>query len=198
MGVDRRRWSLPLRSGRQRSVSVPRSWILISCTFWALVVLYVAQTHLPKNVLELPGQEEATPAIRSIAAQGWSFFTKSPRDVELFPYVLHNGEWKSASLAPHSEPRNAFGLNRRSRSQGIEMALLMTKASKTSSRKCESSLGDCLHSALPKVKISNPSPDPTLCGTIAIVQQKPVPWAWRDLMTERHFPTQVTSWEVVC
>ncbi|WP_308404824.1 hypothetical protein [Streptomyces sp. XM4011] len=45
---------------------------------------------------------------------------------------------------------------------------------------------------------TNPSPEPTLCGRIAVLQLRPVPWAWRDLLPDTHTPDSLVSLDVTC
>ncbi|MEU1003681.1 SdpA family antimicrobial peptide system protein [Streptomyces tibetensis] len=179
--------------------SVSRKSVIIICTVWAVVVVYVAQVQLPKNVITLPGQKAARHTVANMAPQGWAFFTKSPRDPEMVPYQRTPGKWKPLSLTPHSSPRNAFGLDRESRAQGVEIALLLSAAQKKDWRECTSSRQSCLRDFGPPVRrIANRSPEPTLCGTVGLLQEKPTPWAWRDLVPESHSPEQVMVLEVTC
>ncbi|MFH9075588.1 SdpA family antimicrobial peptide system protein [Streptomyces alboflavus] len=182
-------------------VALSRRWLAALTTAWGVVILYVAQAALPENVLTLPWQEPTTRPVASTAPQGWAFFTKSPRDAELTPYRLDGGKWGSVRLTPHSKPSNAFGLDRASRSQGIEAALLVSVAGKKVRwRNCtkERTAEDCLASTPNSGKVTNPSPAPSLCGTAALVQMKPTPWAWRDLLKETHTPEKAAVWEVSC
>ncbi|WP_234365864.1 SdpA family antimicrobial peptide system protein [Streptomyces albireticuli] len=182
-----------------RRVQVSGRSVLALVAVWSLAILYVAQVHVPKNVLSLPGQKQARSTVADVAPQGWAFFTKSPRDVEVLPYrQAVSGDWTSLALTPHSSPRNAFGLDRASRSQGIEISLLLNLAEKKDWQECEEDLADCLAGARPARKVENPSPEPTVCGRVALVQEKPVPWAWRDLVDERTTPERFLTLDVTC
>ncbi|MEU1312727.1 SdpA family antimicrobial peptide system protein [Streptomyces cinnamoneus] len=183
-----------------RRVHVTRRSVLAVVIAWSMAVLYVAQVHVPKNVLSLPGQKQARSTVANVAPQGWAFFTKSPRDVEVLPYRrTPDGTWTSLALTPHSSPRNAFGLDRASRSQGIEISLLLNLAEKKEWKECEENdLPGCLANARSSRKVKNPSPEPTVCGRVALVQEKPVPWAWRDLVDERTTPERYLAMDVTC
>ncbi|QES46503.1 SdpA family antimicrobial peptide system protein [Streptomyces venezuelae] len=190
---------LPVRTDQQLAVDVPRRLVWTVSVMWAIVALYVAQVHVPRNVVTLPGQHTVAPLANSVAAQGWAFFTKSPRDAALIPYTERAGGWRNELLAPHSEPQNAFGLDRRSRSQGIEIAMLSLEAPKEAKwKECSSDLPACLASANPPVATTNRSPEPSLCGRVALVQEEPVPFAWRDLKAEKLMPKSVLALEVTC
>ncbi|MBB4889529.1 SdpA family antimicrobial peptide system protein [Streptomyces netropsis] len=182
-----------------RRVQVSGRSVLAVVAVWGVAVLYVAQVHVPKNVLSLPGQKQARSTVANVAPQGWAFFTKSPRDVEVLPYGrTADGTWTSLALTPHSSPHNAFGLDRASRSQGIEISLLLNLAEKKDWKECEEGLADCLAGARAARKVENPSPEPTVCGRVALVQEKPVPWAWRDLVDERTTPERFLTLDVTC
>ncbi|QLH25342.1 SdpA family antimicrobial peptide system protein [Streptomyces sp. Rer75] len=180
------------------TVGISRRWVMLAAVAWLLPALYVIQTHLPGNALTLPGQDSAAATVNRVAPQGWSFFTKSPRGSELQPFVLRDGVWEDRLMAPHGAPHNAFGLNRRSRSQGIEMALLLAEAEGLRWTKCDRDLSACLGSAKAPGKVANREPEPTLCGRVALVEQKPVPFAWRNLMDAPHTPDRLTVLDVTC
>lgn len=50
----------------------------------------------------------------------------------------------------------------------------------------------------PARRVENHSPKPILCGTVGLLQEKPTPWAWRDLLPEAHTPERVMVLEVTC
>lgn len=173
--------------------------MIIICAAWAVVLTYVAQAQLPKNVITLPGQKDVRHAIANLAPQGWAFFTKSPREPEIGPYRKSPADWKPLALTPHSSPRNVFGLNRESRAQGVEIALLLSGAQNDDWRECTDGRQQCLNDfGAPARRVENRSPDPTLCGTVGLLREKPTPWAWRDLVPEPHSPEAVMVLEVTC
>ncbi|MFG2948314.1 SdpA family antimicrobial peptide system protein [Streptomyces adustus] len=183
----------------EAAFSVSLKSLVVVCAVWMVVIAYVVQEQLPKNVISLPGQTKAKHTVANMAPQGWAFFTKSPRDAELVPYKKSKGDWKNISLTPHASPHNAFGLDRRSRAQGVEIALVLSAAQKDDWRQCTSSRHQCLNSyGAPARRVENRSPEPILCGTVGLLQEKPTPWAWRDLLPEAHTPERVMVLEVTC
>jgi antimicrobial peptide system SdpA family protein len=166
---------------------------------WAVVGLYVVHSQLPSNALTLPGQDDLRPDIQVIAPQGWAFFTRSPRH----PYLLAwrpgaTADWQVAMLAPHAEPRNAFGFNRRSRAQPVEMALLGNLAPPERWVDCEDGdIAACL-TAAPAVAVTNPTPEPLLCGPVGLSSQEPLPWAWAEAAGTTRMPAIVLRLEVRC
>ncbi|MBH1938632.1 SdpA family antimicrobial peptide system protein [Streptomyces sp. AV19] len=182
------------------SVTVPRGWVTAISVIWVAVCLYIAQSFLPHNVISLPGQGGIRKVATVAAPQGWAFFTKSGKDPQYAPYRMTGGRWHSAALGPHSKPSNFFGFDRKSRSQGVEIALLLhQKNVRWTSCEGAQSVRSCLaHAKAPTTATTNPSPAPTLCGLAAAVEVQPVPWAWRHLSSERHTPERVAVWSVTC
>ena len=178
----------------------PRRWIAVVTAVWVVAALYVAQAFLPPNVIKLPGQQHVRKVALVVAPQGWAFFTKSPREPVHVPYRrLADGTWVDARISPHAKPSNAFGLDRASRSQGIEGALLAHKDGiRWNDCSGAASARECLKSAELSKPISNPSPSPSLCGRAALVEVKPVPFAWRDLVEGSHTVERAAVWEVSC
>ncbi|MGW0858048.1 SdpA family antimicrobial peptide system protein [Streptomyces sp. NPDC002690] len=179
----------------RQTVEIPRAWITGVAVLCAVVGLYVAQTQLPKNVMHLPGQQAVRPVAVAVTPQGWAFFTKSARSTEFEPFRWDGSTWSSASAGRHSE----HGFNRVSRSQGIETALILHEAGKATPTPCAlASLQDCLKNARGATAVTNRTPDPTLCGRIAVVEQKPTPWAWRGLLPAAHTPESAFLLDVSC
>ncbi|MBH1933016.1 SdpA family antimicrobial peptide system protein [Streptomyces sp. AV19] len=181
------------------ATDVPRSWTRVAAAAWVVVILYVAQSFLPSNAVTLPGQDSVKKPASAVVPQGWAFFTKSAKDPTYAPYREVDGHWKSIALTPHSRPSNLFGFDRASRTQGVEVALML-RQKETRWTDCDSadSPTECLERVKSRMKTTNPSPSPSLCGRAAVVEMKPIPWAWRDLSEEKATPTRVASWEVEC
>lgn len=182
------------------SVTAPQAWITAISVVWIAVCLYVAQSFLPHNVISIPGQGGVRKVATVAAPQGWAFFTKSGKDPQYAPYRMTDGHWRSAALTPHSKPSNVFGFDRASRSQGVEIALLLhQKNIRWTSCDRARSVSSCLARAgAPVTTTPNASPAPTLCGLSAVVEMRPVPWAWRHMSPERHTPERVAVWRVTC
>ncbi|MCB5182000.1 SdpA family antimicrobial peptide system protein [Streptomyces antimicrobicus] len=186
------------RSGAGQ-VSVSLKSVTIACAVWSVIVLYAVQEQVPKNVITLPAQTKVKHTVVNIAPQGWAFFTKSPRDPEVVPYKKTPDGWQALSLTPHASPHNAFGLNRESRAQGVEIAMLLSAAQKSDWRDCTDSSETCLANAgNVSRRLTNGTPHPTLCGTVGLLQERPTPYAWRDLVATSHSPERVMILEVTC
>ncbi|QYC40435.1 Sporulation-delaying protein SdpA [Nonomuraea coxensis DSM 45129] len=164
---------------------------------WVAVIFYVVHTQLPSNAIRLPGQESARLTIITLTPQGWAFFTKSPREPQVGVWQRAAGGWRDARLGPHSEPWNALGFNRRSRSQGLELGIMQTAVPADAWRPCEGDdVSACLDRAPVAVTIRNTAPRPVHCGPVGLVQRDPLPWAWAG--SETVMPAKVARLEVSC
>ncbi|MEA9984600.1 SdpA family antimicrobial peptide system protein [Subtercola sp. RTI3] len=152
---------------------------------------FVFDTNQPDNVLTSTWQTSIKPVVQTILPEQWGFFTKSPRDDVILPYSYSNGlQWSAAGLYPHSRAEFAFGLNRVSRAQGVEVgiiykAVLDENGTWTDCDEGTSAL-DCLTTLAAKpgpawVTVANPSPDPTICGKAALSKAEPIPWAYANI-----------------
>ena len=144
----------------------------------ATVALYTLDGSTGYNLAELPLESKI--GISAWLPEGWAFFTRDPREEGVRVYSRGtDGEWTNVIEAPLGAWNNAFGLNRAPRRQGIEQGLLLTGLPQDGWTPCVSSaLATCLNAAEHTVTFANPSPVATLCGELAVVKQKPVPFAW--------------------
>ena len=165
---------------------------------WPVIALYAASMALPFSPAELPYRQELKTHLW--APQGWSFFTRDPREPRLLPYVKTERGWRYAMLGPHSEPSNTFGFNRASRAQGVEMGLLSESITKQKFdwASCEEELITCFDRASVAGTIDNTSPSPTLCGEVGLAQQEPMPWAWSRNRHKISMPSKILTVQIKC
>jgi len=130
--------------------------------------------------------------------EGWAFFTRDPREADLYVFTRQPNGWVNASLGPIAKPSNIFGLNRATRHQGVESSLLIGRLQKSTWRDCSVEPLECLDSAPVQATVSNQSSQRTLCGSVGFVLQKPVPWAWSRSRRKTIMPSQVVKLEITC
>jgi antimicrobial peptide system SdpA family protein len=158
--------------------------------------LYCVYPALPYSSVRLPGANAVNRLV--LAPQGWAFFTRSPREERQWVYGRDLDGWKRVMKGPHARLSNDLGLDRGSRAQGVEIAMLMSTAPSRAWQACEGAVPACL-ARLPRgTDVRNPSPNPTLCGTVAIVQREPVPWAWLNSPAPVQMPSRLLPLEVSC
>lgn len=168
---------------------------------WAAVIVLVVDVHLPLNAIKLPGEDTLGLPVRSVAPQGWAFFTRPAREERMTVWGQDDqGQWSSRMMSPHSEPRNGFGFNRTSRAQGVEMGVVSAPVQSDDWSDCDTArIADCLAGLDGEpVEVANPGPSPTLCGSLALVAQEPVPWAWKRDAPDTVMPVRVAPLEVSC
>jgi antimicrobial peptide system SdpA family protein len=161
-----------------------RAWFALYLMLgWSLLFLYSVHAALPYNPVTLP--LERSVRIARFLPQGWAFFTRDPREERLTALrELRDGRLVPLTRAPHARAVNAFGLNRRSRSQSVEMGLLVAAAHEQKKDPwvaCDGREVGCvavLERGAHVLTVRNPAPRASLCGRIVLELQPPVPWAW--------------------
>jgi antimicrobial peptide system SdpA family protein len=159
---------------------------VVLVTVWTLVGGFVFLTNQSENVLTTSWQKSVKTTVQTVLPEQWGFFTRSPREDEFLPYRYRSGQWAPASAYPHSQIQYFFGWNRISRAQGIEIGVLFSEVADHAWHQClpDSLVTSCLGGLSAKaewIRVSNPSPDPTLCGRTAISKALPPPWAWANI-----------------
>ncbi|HEX2195632.1 MAG TPA: SdpA family antimicrobial peptide system protein [Actinomycetota bacterium] len=174
------------------------SAVLAIAGLWLLLAVYAVDAALPANVVHLPFEKELN--ARTWVPQGWGFFTRSPREPDLEPFVLDDetDEWAEVSHAPHSELHNLFGLRRASKAQRVELAIVRSGVPKEAWTDCRDHPFDCLDDAETLGPLTNGAEDPTICGTVGLVSQEPVPWAWARSGRDIVMPSRVARVDVTC
>lgn len=149
---------------------------------WVAVIALLVLPQFPPHAIQLPAQETLNRVARIVTPEGWAFFTRSPRESKLAAWRLNEShEWVDALKAPYSEPRNAFGFDRAPRAQATEMGILSGQVPESEWQPCPlGPLAGCATAPLTTVAVSNPSPEPTLCGKVMLTTREPVPWAWSE------------------
>ncbi|WP_329568972.1 SdpA family antimicrobial peptide system protein [Kitasatospora sp. NBC_01266] len=158
-----------------------RAAIAVVLTFLLLTVFF----SMPGNVLTSSWMGGLKSAFTITAPQGWAFFTKDPESVELYAYRSTPQGYQSRMRTPQVEPANLFGLSREQRAQGPEMAALARSA--TTWQPCtDNDFSQCMRKAFaqPAQEVANQSATPTVCGDIALVEEKPTPWAYRHFTSD--------------
>jgi antimicrobial peptide system SdpA family protein len=162
----------------------------------AIAVLYVGTAALPAAPYQLPFIS-STRTVSLIVPEGWAFFTRSPRAPEPQVYAAEgSGGWRAVSAGPLAVPDTLMGLDRTTRSQGTEIAILIYQVPRTAWTACTGPPTRCLSAAHPTTTVVNGSTHRTVCGDIGIVYQEVTPWAWHELRPV--MPSQVVRVEVRC
>lgn len=162
---------------------------------WALVIAYELMAMVPNHGLQLARSERA----RLIFAlpQGWAFFTRDPQEPVDRYYEPSAGGVRRIDEVNTSR-RNLYGLLKNTRISAIEFAALTSHVAKGDWRPCSTSLAECVSGSTPEKTIVNPMLVQSVCGTLIVGRQPPVPWAWSHLKRPFYVPSQVAMVNVRC
>lgn len=142
---------------------------------------FVFLLNQEETALTLGVDEMLRSRVIALAPEKWGFFTKSPREESIIPYLASSsGSWEEAALFPHSEPHNLWGFSKRSRSQGLEVGLLYMQSLESDWTRCEpgARVNLCAIGLDEPIPITNPTPSPTLCGRVLLSRELPAAWAY--------------------
>jgi antimicrobial peptide system SdpA family protein len=172
--------------------------VILTSLVCLTVILIAAYPAVNFNPTKFPASEQQTSTIQMLLPEGFAFFTRNPRERDLYVYERTDSTWASAVLGPKSRPANLFGMSRRSRTQSVETALLLRKAGSEVWTDCEEEPTTCFSELSVQDTVANPQPTPTVCGVAGFARKEPVPWAWSDNEDTLTMPSAVTKLDVSC
>ena len=183
----------PSGTSAHEPVVLVGAFLLLILVF-TVVGVYSIKTMLPHSPLTLPGEDVIR--MQRILPQGWSFFTRNPREPWRQVFRRTEGGWEQVADRQMSL-QQALGARRNSRKVGAEAAWLVEEVWTVWSEDCEVDPMECLETAETAERLNNTYPSPDVCGVIGIVEQRFTPFAWRDL-EGAVMPSQVMKVEVDC
>jgi antimicrobial peptide system SdpA family protein len=150
---------------------------------WSFLAVYSVHGAMPYNPVGLPFEDALK--VSRLLPQGWAFFTRDPREDRLTAHRLgEDAQLEPFGRSPHSRWVNILGLNRRSRAEGVEIALLVAGVQQLDPNpwtSCQDAPGTCALAMAEAGRVHelNPVvPRPLVCGDIIVKLEAPVPWAW--------------------
>jgi antimicrobial peptide system SdpA family protein len=159
--------------------------------FWCVILTVVAIGSVKSNPLSFNPESKAT--LTFLLPQGWSFFTRSPRENKIFIYKWKNNKFQKVDFVKNRF-HNYLGLNRAGRSRNQEMAFLVKQIKGSSWKSCRW----CLDLSLRPTAIKNKALRPAFCGKYRVVLKKLPPWAWGKSGKEIMMPGSAADMEVNC
>ena len=159
--------------------------------------MYSIHAALPYNPINLPFAKQLQ--LDVFVVQGWKFFTRNPREEDIFVYKKDGyGNWLPALVGVNGSPVNFFGLRRSTRAQGVEIGLITTAIKQDQWYACRQSAETCVTDA-PMIGFqSTHLLEPTLCGEIGLVLRPPIPWAWSRARKEIIMPSKGVRVNLLC
>ncbi len=144
--------------------------------FWTWFVLTVFFGAIPDSPMRLSKKNHMQ--LMSVIPEGWSFFTRNPREDHTFVYQRTEAGWEQLNQRVASR-HSWFGLNRRIRSQGVELGGLLARVAEEDwTRHDDPFAFDAVLDSIPRIEAPNSSHTETMCGELLIEKKAPVPWAW--------------------
>lgn len=154
-----------------------------------LLAVTVLLTSLPSSAVVTSRARASLEPVRQVTAQGWAFFTRSPREPVVQVYGLREDGWQRLSHDPAADGRTWMGLNRATRTEDYERGALTRATEEAGWVRCDAGVPvpQCLAAAgdpAPVTRARVTAQHPRFCGTIALTRQEPVPWAWAGKVGE--------------
>jgi antimicrobial peptide system SdpA family protein len=182
--------------GRRWSDTTLGIYVFVLLVFWTIVFLYTVHPVLPANPIQLP-LEDQNPLVK-LLPQGWGFFTRDPRTMDMTALVrTSGGSWQLPPGSNKSWPR-PLEFSRRRKIVGVEVGLILDEITEPQWQECKELPTVCLESAQSNGQVSNVLHRPSLCGDVGIIRQPPIPWAWSQAPDETVMPSQVLRVLVSC
>lgn len=161
---------------------------------WSILIGSVMLAALPRNPISLPYVPKLL--IKTFVPQGWSFFTRNPRENLIYIYKRTGDTWAQSSDVINGSAKNYFGASRKARAMGSEYALLFSLAG-VKWDSCATGKLSCVEESK-KLIVRNKLTAPQLCGEFLFVSRSPVPWAWSAHAAEIELPFQYVLVDFVC
>ena len=171
-------------------------FFIVTILFWGVSIVFIALGSLPYNPLSLSNKNRLK--ITSVIPEGWAFFTRNPREANVFLYRKQENKIVSVDVA-NSSPSMFWGLKRNVRAQGVELEIIFNSINDTNWLKCNDDINKCLNwDTIPAIQVQNTTLIHSLCGELFLQKKEPVPWAWSKSREDIHMPAQVIKLNVIC
>ena len=175
-------------------------WTFLAATLIGAVAFgYTVFMSLPSNVLY--GQDDGLRLSTDIlVSQQFPFFTKNPQSESVNAYRTTGDDTpESLMITPQGRAQNLFGISRLQRAQGPELAFLANETTVVW-HTCSGTADECVRraAAWPAQRFDSPSPLPTVCGDAFLTVERPVPFAYRKLVSYRFRTSKVAHVNVTC
>ena len=152
--------------------------VIIYSTTWGLItilILLVVSSSIPESVIQL--QPKNKEFFHLIFPEGWSFFTRSPREEMADIYAITENKKIKKLSSQCSAFNNLYGISRKSRKIGMELSIVASKINDSLWLKKDIPIED-----IDKLPINNIPMDPEskylIKGDYIIKAELPIPWAW--------------------
>lgn len=168
--------------------------VLVAC--WSCFCVIAFFGSLPDSPMRLSKKHHLY--LASVLPEGWSFFTRSPREEEISAFGRDGGAWRLLNFRASSS-RSWFGLRRTSRVQGVEFGGLAAQIPDSSwSAHSDPFSGGADLTSIPRLPAGNTAVRKTMCGEVLLQKKPPVPWAWSRSGRPVAMPAKYVLLQVDC
>lgn len=163
---------------------------LLNKSFWGCLIIVVFFSSIKdQQVIQYP---PLTKSINYLFPQGWGFFTRNPREDNVYAYRLKDNKIEEINLLNQSVT-NFFGFSRSTRLKAFDLAILMEKINNKSwVRSSNPNINSHINLPITKVKRTN-NLQFFSEGIYFIKLKKTIPWKWSNLNQEKYTPYQIVK-----
>ncbi len=158
----------------------------------AIVIITIFVSSIPPNTLT--PHYEVLRIVNSLFPEGWSFFTRSPREEAADLYKIEGEKIKKVNFC-NADPKNFFGLSRKSRRIGMEISLLASDIP-NSAWKLVPDLSAEIVKDIPSSNKQYNGSSVIKQGRYIVSVFKPIPWLWSKHVKKLHRKLKVTVVDV--
>ncbi|MGF7218215.1 antimicrobial peptide system SdpA family protein [Spirosoma lacussanchae] len=123
--------------------------------------------------------------IGSFLPQGWSFFTRNPREKVYDAFYLEAGQMVSV-FTPAMSPTNYFGASRSQRIKFSELMQLVNQVPDSCWIDSSTEMSKAVKNRFRLVTLKNKISYPSLKGEYYLTTQEQIPWAWIVTVTSKN------------
>jgi hypothetical protein len=152
--------------------------------FWIFMITIIFISSLKTQVVL---SEKLKMELNTLFPEGWSFFTRNPRESLLEVYKIENNRLVYLPLS-NSSKENLYGFSRKSRVKGFEASIIVSDIpTKLWTEDVGRNYANHLYDKAIEVKLKK-SNNYFKNGFYLFIVRKPIPWAWANRNQEKFTP----------
>lgn len=182
---------------RSLYLSVQLLVLFIVVGLWLKVVYFIVVASFPFNPFTNKIEPKERQFIKTMLPEGFSFFTKNPREPYFRVYKIISGDSLNYMEMNPFSLTNLGGLIRRNKVVYVQLGgiLEQLKGIKWATHRGVNDLP--LHN-LKLIKVENESDTPLVCGKYLLEFRKPVPWAWSGSVRPGEMESKIIKINILC
>ncbi|MGS2737835.1 SdpA family antimicrobial peptide system protein [Sinomicrobium sp. M5D2P17] len=162
---------------------------------WFIFFIYVLISSIPESPIKFSITNNNF--VKYYFSQGWSFFTKSPRDKFIQVFKKVDGKWQLFQQ-PNSSPKYLFGLKKDSRAMGVEYGRALNTISQSWIDFEGYTNGFKIADTLKSIPFVNSELAPLLKGEYILIVTDPIPWAWNNSFNKENIKGKLIKINSIC